>query len=90
MFLLWLFIYVKKATWLERWGSLQNAWRHNLVNKQLQYTYCRLSHEAKTTTQWTTREHNKRKIFLQKLYRKLGRETSSRPLSVFFKKFNMS
>ena len=27
-------------------------WRHNLVNKQLQYTYCPISHEVKTTSQW--------------------------------------
>ena len=25
--------------------------RHNLINKQLQYTYCPISHEVKTTRQ---------------------------------------
>ena len=31
---------------------LQNSWRHNLVYKQLQYTYCLISHKVKVTRQW--------------------------------------
>ena len=31
----------------ERQGYFQNSWRHNQVNKQLQYTYCSISHEGK-------------------------------------------
>ena len=27
----------------------QNLWRHNMANKQLQYTYCPISDEVKTT-----------------------------------------
>ena len=46
-FLSWLFRHVEKTTWLERQGSFQNVWRHNLVNKQWQYTYCPISHEVK-------------------------------------------
>ena len=34
-------------------------------------------------------KHNKRNISLQKLYGKWGKETSSRPLFIFFKKLNM-
>ena len=30
----------------------KSAWRHNLVNKQLQYTYCPRSQEVKATRQW--------------------------------------
>ena len=35
-FLSWLFGHVEKTAQLERQGSIQNPWRHNLVNKQLQ------------------------------------------------------
>ena len=34
-------------------------------------------------------EYSKRNIILQKISRKWGRETSSRPLSIFLKKLNM-
>ena len=30
----------------------QNPWRHDLVKKQLQYTYCPISQEVKATRQW--------------------------------------
>ena len=64
---------------------LENSLRHNLANKQLQYTYCPISHEVKATRQWNlgNLEYNNRKIFLQKLYRKWGWKTSSRPLFIF-------
>ena len=42
----------KTPAWLERKCQLQNLWRHNLVNKQLQYTNCPISHDVKTTRQW--------------------------------------
>ena len=45
-FLSWLFRHVEKTTWLERQGSFQNLWRHNLVNKQWQYTYWPISHQV--------------------------------------------
>ena len=48
----WIFIHVEKVALLERSGWFQNLWRHNLVNKQLQDTYCPISHEVKTTRQW--------------------------------------
>ena len=51
-FLSWLFGHVGKTAWLERKGYLRNSWHHNLVNKQLQYTCCPISHEVKTTRQW--------------------------------------
>ena len=52
-FLSWLFGHAEKKTaWLEREGEFQNPWRHNLVNKQLQYTYCPISQEVKATRQW--------------------------------------
>ena len=36
--------------WLERQGYFQNLIRHNLVNKQLQYTNHPISHEVKSQT----------------------------------------
>ena len=47
----WHFGHVGKTSLLERQGWLQNLWRHNLVNKQLQYTYWSISHELKGTRQ---------------------------------------
>ena len=44
-----LFGHVGKTVWLER---LQNSWCHNLVSKQLQYTYYPISHKIKVTRQW--------------------------------------
>ena len=40
--------------WSYRKNSLisQNSWRHKLVYKQLQYTYCLISHKVKATGQW--------------------------------------
>ena len=43
-FLSWLFDHVRKKAWLESW--FQNSWRHTLVNKKLQYTYCAISNEV--------------------------------------------
>ena len=51
-FLSQLFGHVGKTVWLERLGQLQNSWRHNLVYKQLHYSYCPISHKVKTTRQW--------------------------------------
>ena len=31
---------------------ISKFWRHNLFNKQLQYTYCPMSHEVKATRYW--------------------------------------
>ena len=31
--------HVEKTAWLERESKVQNLWCHDLVNKQLQYTY---------------------------------------------------
>ena len=44
-----LYIDTYKTPWLERWSQFQNLWRHNLVNKELQYTYCPIFHQAKAT-----------------------------------------
>ena len=47
-FLSWVFGHMEKTAWLEIQGQFQNLWRHNLVNKQLQYTYCPIyTHIAK-------------------------------------------
>ena len=51
-FLSWLFGNVEKTAWLEIWGEFRNLWRHSLVNKELQYTYCSISHELKATGEW--------------------------------------
>ena len=46
-FLWWLFVHVRKTTWLRRYGYFPNWWRHNLVKKQLGYTYCPITHKVK-------------------------------------------
>ena len=51
-FLSWLFGHAEKVARLERLGWFQNPWRYNLVNKQLQYTYCPISQEVKEKRQW--------------------------------------
>ena len=33
-------------------GHVRNSWRHNLVYKQSQYTYCPISQKVKATRQW--------------------------------------
>ena len=78
------FDHVGKTVWLERLGWMQNQWPHNLVNKQLQYTYCPISHEGKQTMKLGQLiEYNKRNIILQKLCRKWCRHTSPRPFFIF-------
>ena len=42
-----LFSHVEKTAWLEKESEFQNLWCRRLVNKQLQYTYCPISHEVK-------------------------------------------
>ena len=51
-FLSQLFDHVGETASLETSGWLENSWRHNLVYKQLQYTYCPTSHKVKVTKQW--------------------------------------
>ena len=48
-FLSWLFGHVEETAWLERDGWFQNSWRHNLFNKQSQYSYCPIFQEVKST-----------------------------------------
>ena len=36
----------------KRQHQLQNSWRHNLFNKQLQYTDCPISYAVKITRHW--------------------------------------
>ena len=57
IFVLTIFIFVMtfwscRKSGLIRKISLTSKWRHNLVNKQLQYTYCPVFHELKATRQW--------------------------------------
>ena len=63
--------------WLERLGLSQNLWRHNLGNKQLQYTYCPTSQEVKARRI----EYNIRDILIEKSYTKFGEETTPSPFS---------
>ena len=51
-FLYWLIEHEEKTTWLERQAWFWNLWRHSLVNKESQHTYCSISHELKSTRQW--------------------------------------
>ena len=52
-----------------------------MVNKQLQYTYCPISHEVKAMKFGQLIEYNMRNIFVEKLYTKCAGETIPRPLS---------
>ena len=45
------FGHVEKTARLESSGKFQNPLRHNVVNKQLHYTYCPISQELKATRQ---------------------------------------
>ena len=49
--LFWFFYHLDKMAWLEIQDLLQSLSHHNLVNKQLQYIYCPISHEVHATTQ---------------------------------------
>ena len=55
---------------------MQNLWRHNRVNKQLQYTYCPLFHKKRQpdNKNWLINRINKRNIFPQISCRRWGRE----------------
>ena len=59
---------------------ISNSWRHNLVNKLLQYAWWPISYEVKKIRQWNFVslwiEHNKRNNFLWKSWRKRGIETT--------------
>ena len=79
--------FLVKTVWLERSGKLQNSWRHNLVYKQLRYPYCPVLQSKVNQTMKFGQliEHNKRNNFLPKLFGKWDRETSSRPLFIFWK-----
>ena len=46
-----------KTTWLKRSGQFWNLWRHNLVKKELQYTYYPISQEVKATRQFVLKKH---------------------------------
>ena len=52
-FLSWLFGHIEKRL----------SWRHNVVIKQLQYTYCLISHELKVMKFGQLIEYNKGNIF---------------------------
>ena len=51
-----------------------------MVNKQLQYTYCPISHEVKAMKFGQLIEYNMRNIFVEKSYTKCAGETIPRPL----------
>ena len=50
-FLSWNSGRVKKPSLIRNIGLVQNVWCNNLVNKQLQYTNCPISHKVKATKQ---------------------------------------
>ena len=52
-----------------------------MINKQLQYTYCPISHEVKAMKFGQLIEYNMRNIFVEKSYTKCAGETIPRPLS---------
>ena len=65
-----------------------NSWSHNLVNKQLQDTYCPISHKTQPVNEnWAVNRIQQEKFFLQKPCRKRSNKTSSRNIFVFLKSF---
>ena len=87
-FLSWLFSYVEKNGLIWNIRLISNKLSHNLVKKQLQYTYFPISHEVKGNQIMKfgqLKENHKKNILLQKSCRKWGRETISRPLFVLKK-----
>ena len=46
------FLVMSKNCLIRNMRLIPYLWRHNLVNKQLQYTYCPTSHKVKATRQW--------------------------------------
>ena len=90
-------VYVFVTTfWPCRKNSLIIRWISKFMTsqpglKQLQYTYCPISHKVKanqTMKFGQIIEYNKKNSFLQNLYRKWDKKTSFRPL-YFLKKLNM-
>ena len=85
-FFCWTFGYVGKTVWLERWPYFQNWWRHKLINKTItiQILPNISQHKDNQTMKFGQfiEYSNKRNIFLQKPYRKLGWETSFKPYFV--------
>ena len=63
--------------------------KSDLVNKQLQYTYCPISHEVKESDNeiGPLIEYNMANIFLEKSYTKCSVETIYRPI---FKKSKLN
>ena len=71
-------------SWLEGSCLFWNLWRHNLVNKQLQYTYCPISQDVKSNQTLKfdqSIEYNMRNIFVEKSYANCAGEIIPRPLS---------
>ena len=80
-FLSWLFGHVEKTAWLDfkihdvtTW--LRNNWNIHIAQYVIKYS-------NKTMKLGQLIDYNKRNNFLHKLYRKWGREASSRPLFIF-------
>ena len=62
----------------------QNSWRHNLVYKQLQYTYCPISHKVKAT-----RQYSNKKYFSSKIMWKMRQGDQFQTSFYFLEKLNM-
>ena len=72
----------KKNALIRKIRLISKFRRHNLLSKQLQYTYCPISQEVKTIQTMKFGqliEYNMRNIFIEKSYTKCGGETISRP-----------
>ena len=81
--ILWLFCLVEKNGLIRKIRLVSNPWRHNQVNKQLQYTHCPISHEVKATRHKTWSINVTRKIFFFKIMQKMRQEASSRRFFIF-------
>ena len=69
-FLPWSFGHVEKQ------GSFQNLWHHNLVKKQSQYSYCLLSHQERQSDNeiWSVNRIWQEKYFSSKIMQKMRQE----------------
>ena len=69
-FLPWRFGHVEKQ------GSFQNLWHHNLVKKQSQYSYCLLSHQERQSDNeiWSVNRIWQEKYFSSKIMQKMRQE----------------
>ena len=88
-FLCWLLSSYRKNNLIRNVRLISIFWRHRLCNKELQYTFSNISRSKGNQKMKFSQliKYNVTNIFLRKSCRKLGSETSSRPIFLFLKIF---